>query len=225
MESITLTFGTKGRVEFSVSSKQNNYKTLLPIVIEENGPQSYNVNIFGAEEHESVFPFFKATETSFFKFEHNDTRSSCFKIENGGRISSFLIEDKVYGLEILNERKQKLFEKHGGHNQKNLIVWFGVDEGEDDCGIYFTTRRSDSLDNQCTGRHGSQSHDIRPRTETDGISRVETDGPCRATVALNNTSTERYTEAYFQEPLIMNKRTFNFVFQKSKKMMDNLYLN
>jgi hypothetical protein len=212
MESITLTFGTKGHVEFSVSSNQNNYKTLLPIVIEENGPQSYNVNIFGAEEHESVFPFFKAIETSFFKFEHNDTRSPCIKIEDGGRISSFPIKDKVYGLEILNERKQKLFEKHGGHNQKNLIVWFGVDEGEDDCGIYFTTRRSDGLD-------------TRSRTETDGISRVETDGPRRATVALNNTSTERYTEAYFQEPLIMNKRTFNFVFQKSKKMMDNLYLN
>jgi hypothetical protein len=216
MESITLTFGTKGHVEFSVSSNQNNYKTLLPIVIEENGPQSYNVNIFGAEEHKSVFPFFKATETSFFKFEHNDTRSPRIKIEDGGRISSFPIKDKVYGLEILNERKQKLFEKQGGHNQKNLIVWFGVDEGENDCDIYFTARKSDDLDNQCTGRHGSASHDIRSRTETDG--------PRRATVALNNTSAERYTEAYFQEPLIMNKRTFNFVFQKSKKMMDNLYL-
>lgn len=206
MESITLTFGTKGHVEFSVSSNQNNYKTLLPIVIEENGPQSYNVNIFGAEEHESVFPFFKATETSFFKFEHNDTRSPCIKIEDGGHISSFPIKDKVYGLEILNERKQKLFEKHGGHHQKNLIVWFGVDEGEDDCGIFFATTR-------------------RFRTEFADVSRVETDGPCRATVALNNTSTERYTEAYFKEPSIMNKRTFNFVFQKSKKMMDNLYLN
>ena len=218
METITLTFGTKGHVKFSVSSNQNNYKTLLPIVIEENGPQSYNVNIFGADEHESVFPFFKATETSFFKFEHNDNRSPCIKVEEGGHISSFPIKDKVYGLEILNERKQKLFEKHGGHHQKNLIVWFGIDEGEDDCGIYFTTRRTDGLD-------------IRSRTETDGC-RVETDGYSSprivaqmATVALNNTSTERYTKAYFQEPQIMNKRTFNFVFQKSEKMMDNLYLN
>lgn len=208
METITLTFGTEGHVNFSVSSVQNNYdqKNLLPIVMEENGPSSYMINIFGAENLESVFPVFKAIETSYFKFEHNTKISPCIRIRPSGQISSFPIKDNVYGLEILNEKKQEKFEKCGGHNQKNLSIWFGVDEdeGEDDCGIYFTTRRS--------------------RTETDSISRVETDGPRKATIALNNTSTEKYQSSYFQEPN-MNKRIFNFCFKPALKMMENLYLN
>jgi len=212
METITLTFGTKGHVNFSVSSTQNNYeqKNLLRIVMEEDGPSSYLINIFGAENLESVFPVFKATETSFFKFEHNKRLSPCIRVGSGGQISSFIVQNTVYGLEILNESKQKIFERCGGHNQKNLNVWFGIDEGEDDCGIYFTVRQG--------------------KTETDGCSRVETDciqfdGPKRATIALNNTSTEKYTTANFQEPWTMNKRTFKFCFKKSEKMMDNLYLN
>jgi hypothetical protein len=195
METITLTFGTKGHVNFSVSSVQNNYdqKNLLPIVMEENGPSSYMINIFGAENLESVFPVFKATETSYFKFEHNAKISPCIRIRPGGQISSFPLQhNNVYGLEILNEKKQEKFEKCGGHNQKNLNIWFGVDEGEDECGIY-------------------------RRTETDGIS--QTDGPRKATIALNNTSTEKY------QPWDMNKRTFNFCFNPALKMMDNLYLN
>jgi hypothetical protein len=208
MEAIRLTFGTKGHVNFSVSSVQNNYDSsnLLPIAMEENGPNSYNINIFGAENLESVFPVFKVTETSFFKFEHNAKISSCIRVKPPGQISSFPIEDTVYGLEILNKQKQNLFEKCGGHNQKNLTVWFGVDEGEDVCGIYCTPRKY--------------------RTQTDGCS-DQVDGymPKAATVALNNTSTEKYKSAYFQEPRTMNKRTFNFCFQQPKKMMDNLYLN
>ena len=215
METITLTFGTEGHVNFSVSSVQNNYdqKNLLPIVMEENGPSSYMINIFGAENLESVFPVFKAIETSYFKFEHNKKISPCIRIRPGGQISSFPIKDKdnVYGLEILNEKKQEKFEKCGGHNQKNLSIWFGVDEGEDDCGIYFTTRSRTETDGIS-------------RVETDGISRVETDGPRKATIALNNTSTEKYQSSSFQEPN-MNKRTFNFCFKPALKMMENLYLN
>lgn len=208
METITLTFGTNGHVNFSVSSVQNNYDAinLLPIVMEENGPFSYMINIFGAENLDSVFPVFKATETSYFKFEHNTKMSSYIRVKPGGQISSFPIKDNIYGLEILNERKQQLFEKCGGHNQKNLNVWFGIDEGEDECGIYFTARRS--------------------RTEIDGPSRTQIDGPSqKATIALNNTSTEKYQSSYFQEPQNMNRRTFNFCFKPTLKMMDNLYLN
>ena len=210
METITLTFGTTGHVNFSVSSVQNNYdkKNLLPIVIEEDGPSSYTVNIFGADNLDSVFPVFTTTETSFFKFEHGDKFSPCIQVKSGKQISSFLtcsyVNSTVYGLEILNNRKQTLFEKCGGHSQKNLNVWFGVDEGEDDCGIFF-----------------------RSRTETDGISNTETDGisnsPPRATIALNNSSKEMYQHSYFQEPKIMNKRTFHFCF-RNEKMMDNMYL-
>lgn len=210
METITLTFGTNSHVNFSVSSTQNNYekKNLLPIVMEEDGPFSYTINIFGADNLESVFPVFQTTETSFFKFEHGDKYSSCIKVSAYGQISSFPYKSQVYGLEILNEKKQNLFEKYGGHKQKNLNVWFGIDEGEDECGIYFTTRR----------------------TETDGCTQI--DGPTpinlkrsRATIALNNTSCDRYKSTFFTEPKNMNKRTFHFCFKKSNNMMDNLYLN
>jgi hypothetical protein len=208
METITLTFGTTGHVNFSVSSVQNNYekKNLLPIVIEEDGPNSYTVNIFGADNLNSVFPVFTTTETSFFKFEHSGKMSPCIKVKSNGQISSFLTRSSsnstIYGLEILNNQKQTLFEKCGGHSQKNLNVWFGIDEGEDDCGIYFRN------------------------LETDGISRVETDGigPPRATIALNNSSEERYKQVYFEEPRIMNKRTFHFCFRKNEKMLGNMYL-
>ena len=205
METITLTFGTDSRVNFSVSSTQNNYdqKNLLPIVMEENGPSSYKINIFGADNLESVFPVFKPTETSFFKFVHGTRSSQCIKVPSYGTISSFPFESKIYGLEVLNKPKQDLFEKYGGHDQKNLTVWFAVDEGEDVCGIYFTAGR----------------------TETDGCrSGIETDGlTTLATIALNNSSKDVYEPAYFKEPKIMFKRTFNFCFKKSK-MMGNLYL-
>lgn len=199
MDTIRLTFGTKGHVNFSVSSIQNNYdkKNLLPIVIEEDGSSSYTVNIFGADNLASVFPVFKTIETSYFKFEHNSKLSSCILVPVDGQISSFIYNSKVYGLEILNEKKQKLFESYGGHRQKDLNVWFGIDEGKDECGIY-----------GCT---------------------TETDGPCtyspKATIALNNTSTEKYQIIRFEEPNVMNKRTFHFCFRKSELMMDNLYLN
>ncbi|CCV02241.1 hypothetical protein IIV30_046R [Invertebrate iridescent virus 30] len=225
MESITLTFGTMGSTQLSVSSVQNNYdkKNLLPIVIEENGPQGYTVNIFEADHLNSVFPFFKATETSFFKFKHNDKMSSCLRVQNGGQISSFPIKDKIYGLEILNENKQKMFEQAGGHHQKNLIVWFGVYEGYDDCGIYNWRTQTDGGFNLKSD--GIQTDGGR-RTETDGGRRTdETDGYSKATVALNNSSTEKFRSIYFKEPYKMNQRTFNFCFKKFDKMMDNLYIN
>jgi hypothetical protein len=205
MDTIRLTFGTNTRVNFSVCSVQNNYNTKLPIVIEEDGPLSYTVNIFGAEHLDSVFPVFMATKTSFFKFQHNNKLSPCIRLKKNGYISSFLNNNKIYGLEILNKRKQSLFEKYGGHNQKELIVWFGIDEGRDECGIYRTTAQ---------------------QTETDDCYQTETDScGSKATIALNNTSAEGYKALYFQEPLLMHKRTFNFCFKKSEKMMDNLYLN
>jgi hypothetical protein len=229
METITLTFGTTGHVNFSVSSVQNNYekKNFLPIVIEEDGPSSYMVNIFGADNLDSVFPVFTTTETSFFKFEHGGKFSPCIQVKSGKQISSFLTRSNsnstVYGLEILTDRKQTLFEKCGGHTQKNLNVWFGIDEGEDDCGIFF-----------------------RSRTETDGISTELGKGatlpqrgkgtphpkgwvatlPQRgkgAPIVLNNSSQERYKQAYFEEPKTMNERTFHFCF-RNEKMMGNIYL-
>lgn len=207
MDTIRLNFGTKECVEFSVSSVQNSYndENLLPIVVEEHLHDSYLVNIFGADNLKSVFPVFKVSSTSFFKFKLNNRKSPCLKVHRG-YISSFPFEGKVYGLEILNQDKQKEFESKGGHSNKILEVYFSPDEGEDVCGIY----RSSS------------------RTETDGISRcrTETDGiePPLATVALNNTSTETYTKSYFREPTSMNKRTFYFVFNRKEKMMGNLYL-
>lgn len=198
MDTITLTFGTSSFVNFSVSSTQNNYeqKNLLPIVMEENGPSSYKINIFGADNLGSVFPVFKPTETSFFRFTHGIKCSPCIKVSAYGTISSFPFESKIYGLEVLNKTKQELFEKYGGHDQKTLTVWFAVDAGEDECGIYFTAGR----------------------TETDS-----SDLTTLATIALNNSSKDTYEQVHFKEPEIMHKRTFNFCFKKSK-MMDNLYL-
>lgn len=205
MEQITLTFGTEGHVNFSVSSTQNNYtsENLLPIVIEENGPQGYVVNIFGSENLNSVFPVFKTTETSFFKFEHQNKTSPCIKVSAGGQISSFPFQNKIYGLEILNKNKEKQFEEAGGHSHKTLIVWFGPNDG-----TCFTSRTATD--------GGTRKPKIR--TEIDGLPLPY------ATIALNNSSLETYRQEYFQEPRIMNKRTFSFRFQKSH-MMDNLYLN
>jgi hypothetical protein len=206
MENITLTFGTVGHTKLSVSSAQNKYTSdfLLPIVVEENGPQGYTVNIFGAENLESVFPVFTATETSFFKIKHDDKLSPIIRVQKDKHLSSFPNKEKVYGLEILNEEKQKMFENAGGHHQKNLTVWFGVDEGKDECG---------------------RTETDRPQTECDGGGFYNGGcGPSHATIALNNTSTEKYKSSYFQEPKIMNKRTFNFCFRQ-KNMMGNLYLN
>ncbi|ADO00517.1 hypothetical protein WIV_gp173 [Wiseana iridescent virus] len=236
MESITLTFGGMGHTKFSVSSTQNKYTSdfLLPIVIEENGPEGYTVNIFGAENLESVFPVFKATETSFFKFKHSDKFSQCLRVKSGGQISSFPIENNVYGLEILNEKKQKMFESAGGHHQKNLTVWFGVDEGEDECGIYLFPRRTQT-DGGFRGRTQTDGG-FRGRTQTDDdietdggftetdCMHLQSDGPKKATIALNNTSNEKFKSSYFKEPRTMNKRTFSFLFHQ-KKMVGNLYLN
>ncbi|CCV02068.1 hypothetical protein IIV25_050R [Invertebrate iridovirus 25] len=235
MENITLTFGTVGHTKFSMSSTQNKYTSdfLLPIVVEENGPQGYTVNIFGAENLESVFPVFTATETSFFKIKHDDKLSPVIRVQKGKQISSFPIEEKVYGLEILNEEKQKKFENAGGHSQKNLTVWFGVDEGKDECGIYLYPRgRTQTDGGSRTQTDGGRRYTEcdggwnRPQTECDGggFHNLQTDGPSHATIALNNTSTEKYKSSYFQEPKIMNKRTFNFCFHQTK-MMGNLYLN
>lgn len=201
-----LTFGTEGHVNFGVSSLQNNYEqkhTLSVVVEEDKFCTHYNVKIYGADNLESVFPFFKVTETSFFRFEHGENdlglkrssncidlpfgqilglkrSSNCIRVQKDGYISSFPDKknNKIYGLEILNYNKQKLFEKNGGHNHKNLNVWFGPYEGEDVCGKWSTF-------------------------ETD-----EVDGQTKP--LLNNTSTERFISTYFQEPKVMNKRTFNF---------------
>jgi hypothetical protein len=204
MQTIRLNFGTKECVEFSVSSVQNSYndENLLPIVVEEHLHDSYLVNIFGADKLKSVFPVFKVSSTSFFKFKLNNRKSPCLKVDSG-YISSFPFEGKVYGLEILNQDKQKEFESKGGHSNKILEVYFSPDKGEDVCGIFSSSR-----------------------TEIDGCSRTETDGigPPLATVALNNSSTETYTKSHFREPKSMNKRTFYFVFKQTEKMMDNLYL-
>jgi hypothetical protein len=209
MDTINLTFGTKGNVNFCISTIQNNYdrSNLLPIVVEENGPESYLVNIFDSDHCESVFPVFKTVSNpySYFKFSHGDNergwkQSQVIRVAPNKCISSFPIGSTVYGLEILNENKEKRFEEHGGHHLKSFTVEFGVDEmnSYDGC-----------------------------RVETDSCC-LETDGYCQskkiATVALNNSSTERYTTAYFDEPDFMGKRTFNFHFKNNLKMMDTLYL-
>lgn len=218
MDIITLTFGTKEYIEFGVSSVQNDYSKTLKLVMSENGPDSYLFYIFGADGCESVFPFFRAGGTSVMRFEFGDKLSPYVRIAKNDCISSFKHKDKVYGLEILNENRQKRFEKAGGHRIKSFAVEFGVDDGIDDCGIYFTAR---------TETDGSR---YRGYLETDSIQkRTETDSPAaakwgRATVALNNTSTDQYKTAYFDIPNIMNKRIFNFKFIPNEKMMDNLYL-
>lgn len=221
MNKVTLTFGTLGYVEFSVSAVQNKYdhSNLLKIAMEESGPDSYTIYIFGADNLDSVFPVFKTTEISYFKFQHNDKVSPCIRVPNNGKISSFPIEGKVYGLEILNKRKQMLFEQHGGHNQKELVVWFGIDEGED----------------VCDGRVDSLSYPPPLVSAIPELSFVE---DCeeevflseRATIALNNTSTERFQSLSFREPF-MNKRSFSFCFQKGNQevgnnnMVGNLYIS
>jgi hypothetical protein len=211
MDTITLTFGTEGCIKFSISSTQNNYekKNLLPIVIEEDGPQSYLVNIFGADNLESVFPVFTATQLSFVKFEHNGKFSPCIKIKTNAQLSSFPIENIVYGLEILNEQKQKLFEDRGGHKHKNLNVWFGVHDKN-------VSRTVSCVEFDCM-HLDNLTFDI---ADSSNQSSKHVD---RATIALNNSSTERFKPSYFEEPKIMNQRTFNFCF-KNKEMMDNLYL-
>ena len=226
METITLSFGTKGCVEFSVSSIQNNYdrKNFLPIVMEEEGPSSYRIYINCDETIESVFPIFKVNKTSFFKFQHNNISSPCIKVDKG-HISSFISNNVVYGLEILNESKQKKFEASGGHKHKELKVWFGIeDEGQDECGPFRIMRHTET-DGCC-----SPQKDV----ETDGCCSpqkdVETDSidfgkaKKKATIALNNSSSEVYKQSYFEEPEIMNERTFHFLFQTKPKMMGNLYL-
>lgn len=242
MESLKLTFGTMGSTQLSISSVQNCYDTkyLLPIVIEENGPYEYIVNIFDANHLESVFPFFKVTETSFFKFQHNDKLSPCLKIHNGGQISSFPVDDKVYGLEILNENKQTKFEKAGGHQQKKLIVWFGVDEGYDECGIYNMRKTETDGYNDLTDDliatdgyskliNRTDDSDDSDYDEIDGYKPIATDDDYKplklATIALNNTSMDKFQSKYFKEPKKMNKRTFIFCFKKFDKMMNNLYIN
>jgi hypothetical protein len=215
MEVITLTFGTNGRVNFSVSSSQNKYekKNLLPIVMEEDGPSSYLISVLGAQDLESVFPVFKTVQRSFFKFEHNGKKSPCIRVPSYSEISSFYHDSTVYGLEILNEKKQKMFESAGGHSEKNLNVWFGIED--DEVTILYSRR---------TETDGCGTF-IRPQTDVDEDC-IATDSCCPppATIALNNTSSERYRTANFQEPKTMNKRTFRFCF-KNSKLLDNLYLN
>lgn len=207
MDTLKLCFETDKGISISVSSVQNKYdkKNLLPIVMEEINYNSYLIHVFGADNLESVFPVIKVDHTAFLKLHLNNRSSPCLQVENSGELSSFPVGRKVYGLEILNETKQKLFESNGGHSNKVLTVEYSPDEGQDECGIYLNFER-------------------RGRTEFDGCSRIETDG-CRATVALNNTSTETFNTKYFKEPQSMVKRHLYFVFEKKEKMMGNLYLD
>ncbi|AHL67554.1 hypothetical protein DH26_gp061 [Chloriridovirus anopheles1] len=172
----------------------------MKLVMVENGPDSYLFNIFGANEIESVFPFFQTTETSCFRFNFGSKTSPYIKVDKGEYISSFQSQGNVYGLEILNADKQSAFEKAGGHKLKSFSVEFGAEEGFDDCGIYFRTK-----------------------TETDGCGRVETDSCGLSTVALNNTSTETYVSDNFDIPKVMKKKTFHFKFVKNETFK-NLYL-
>jgi hypothetical protein len=206
MESIKLTFGTDEGFILSVSTVQNNYekKNLLKIVMEEYDSDSYLINVFGAKDLKSVFPVFKVKDTSFFRFQLNGKTSGVLKTGSKGEISSFPVGDKVYGIEILNEDYQKLFESKGGHSNKILTVWYAPEE--EDHGLFFKCRR----------------------TVTDG-GEIEVDGlfstATTATIALNNTSTEKFKRAYFKEPSFMHRRNFYFVFNKEEELMGNLYLN
>jgi hypothetical protein len=138
METITLTFGTQNQVMLSVSSIPDNYEkqNLLPIVMEEDGFNSYAVNIFGADNLRSVFPIFKATETSCFKFGYNGRISTFIKVLKDAQISSFPNQNETCNLEIYNEKN--------GYSIKNtLIVWFGVlDEIEYEIYIGTNLRRN-----------------------------------------------------------------------------------
>jgi len=190
---LRLDFGTGGYVNFCVSRVQNNYtqNNLLPITIEKDGT---TINVFGAETLLSVFPVFKTEQTSYFKFEHNGKRSPCIQVSPNQSISSFMIQDVVYGLEILCKKKQDSFESSGGHSCKDLTVWLGVDK------VVYNDYNTSTKDCACE-IFGSQQ---------------------AATVALNNTSSDKYITGYFLEPSDMNKRTFHFRF---KNMFGNLYLN
>lgn len=162
MESIALTFGTQSRVTLSVSSVRDNYEKqyFLPIVIEEDGPYSYMVHIFGANNLESVFPIFKVTETSYLKFAHNGRLSSYIKVPKDTPISSFSNKNDIYNLEICNEKRQPLpiFEKCGYYKRNTLIVWFGLLRGEDDREIYTGTNYT-LIDNKLVFGHPDYNTD------------------------------------------------------------------
>jgi hypothetical protein len=194
METIKLTFGTASCVNFSMAKTQNKYDNLYKIVMEENAYKSYSIHIMDGEDAESAFPVFKVDRTSFFKFRHGDKESPPLVVHAGRRISSFPLDGKVYGLEVLNERKQKSFESKGGHDHKTLTVWFGVAE--------------------------------QPERVVEYDCMLQCDGPCApATVALNNTSTQKFVPSEYTVPKVMHKATFTFCFEKPQQMMDNLYLS
>lgn len=138
METLKFTFGTSGSFNLSVSAAQNNHDNLLKIVMEESGPNSYMIHLLDGHHLDSAFPVFKAgDQTCFFKFKHGTKRSNLIKMFKGAAISSFPINREVYGLEVLNQSKQKMFESKGGHSLKDLTVCFGVlPEYGDETGIY-----------------------------------------------------------------------------------------
>lgn len=171
MDTLKLTFGTVGSVDFSVSAKQNNYDDLVKIVMEESGPKSYLIHLLDGQKYDSVFPVFKAVDQPcYFKFKHGNKTSNIIKVPKSGKISSFPIDDTVYGLEILNVGKQTAFESKGGHVLKNLVVSFGVmTVDEDVTGIRRNSRRRyhsyayerDRLDSFSDGWDGGVSmHDL-----------------------------------------------------------------
>jgi hypothetical protein len=306
MNSVKLYFGTTGYVNLSVSSRQNNYTPAfsLPITMEEDGATTYIINVFGAEN--SVYPVFKTSETSYFKFEHNNINSQCIKVQKNQCISSFISNDVVYGLEVLNKKRQNEFEKSGGHKCKDLAVWFAVDspvssnifssQSYDECddthnfsfGDFEEERdsrdggrqaaiesprdsrdggrqaaiesprdsrdggRQAAIESPRDSRDGGRQAAIEsPRDSRDGGRQAAIESPryrnsrnghaaekaprnsryghaamesVKATVALNNTSTDKYQTEHFVEPKVMNKRTFRFCFKNKPTMLGNLYL-
>jgi hypothetical protein len=207
METLKLNFGTRGCFHFSVAATQNNYNDLLKIVVEEDSKDSYLVHVMGADTLESVFPVFKAVDSACcFKFEHGQKESNYIRVLKGGQISSFTVDKVVYGIEILNEKKEKYFEENGGHNLKQLKVSFGAFKEVEQT----TSLSRDVTDDGCYSTDGCS---------TDGFTRKS------ATVALNNSSTDKYRSAEFNLP-VMHKRTLKFCFESKSDntMKDNLYL-
>jgi len=217
MNSVKLYFGTTGYVNLSVSSRQNNYTPAfsLPITMEEDGATTYIINVFGAEN--SVYPVFKTSETSYFKFEHNNKNSPCIKVQKNQCISSFISNDVVYGLEVLNKKRQNEFEKSGGHKCKDLAVWFAVDSP-----VSSNIFSSQSYD-ECDDSHKKPitTYNFSFGDFEEDVAAMES---VKATVALNNTSTDKYQTVSFVEPKVMNKRTFRFCFKNKPTMLGNLYL-
>lgn len=153
---IKLYFDAIGYVTLSISSVQNDYReeNLLPISIDKD---DMTLNVFGAETLHSVFPVFTTEEPTYFKFEHNGKISNCIKVGKNDSISSFIVEDVVYGLEILGKAKQDIFEINGGHSCKDLTVWLGVDVCEY---IYGGSEGYDEVDSCATVAVNDTSTDV-----------------------------------------------------------------